>query len=162
MKIELNRILFFILILMLSFFTVTTIVVITKRNIHPKIVTQFSPEEMEKRISAFQEANLSSFTGIERLRVVTKPEKEGGNGVSIVITPWFSYTKDDSEFLEELSKKVPKIRTILREWFSRYTLTEIKSMGETAMKMELIDELNKALVLNKIQGLYFSEFVYLD
>ena len=162
MKLKLNTILVFIIIFLFLFFSLSTVIVLAGRAIKPKIATEFTPQEIEKRISRVQENNLSSFTGIERLRVVTKSEKDGENGTSIVLTPWFSYTKDDTEFLEELSKKVPKIKSIIRSWFSLYSLSELKKMGENAMKMELLDQINEILVLNKIQEIYFSEFIYLD
>lgn len=162
MKLKLNTILVLIIIFLLVFFSLSTVIILAGRAIKPKIATEFTPQEIEKRISQVHEKNLSSFTGIERLRVVTKGEKEGVNGTSIVLTPWFSYTKDDNEFLEELSKKVPKIKSVIRTWFSLYTLSELKKMGENAMKMQLLDQINEVLVLNKIQEIYFSEFIYLD
>ncbi|WP_255944972.1 flagellar basal body-associated FliL family protein [Brucepastera parasyntrophica] len=54
------------------------------------------------------------------------------------------------------------MRSIILDWFSRRTLAEITGMGEAKIKQELIQEINRDLVLGQVSVLYFEQFMVLD
>ena len=103
-----------------------------------------------------------SYKNIGRLRAVTAPEKDNKSGTTVVLTPLISYTKDDKEFFEELSRKNSMIKSIFVNYFSARTVSGLKSKSEQQIKTELLSELNEILVLNKIQDIYFEDLIFLD
>lgn len=160
---SLEKILKIILVFTATVLAVSTVLVFATKRASPGKNLRKSdpnPEKIEK--SAADKEKLSSFTGIERLRAVTSPSENHMNGVSLVVTPWFSYTADDSEFFEELSRKSSRIKSTISMYFSRHTYEELKNMGENQIKKELLSEINAQLSLNKVQGLYFSEYLFLE
>lgn len=106
----------------------------------------------------------ASFTGLGRIRTATAPsdEKKSSTGVPVVVSPWFSYKAGDVEFYEELSRKSGILKNIIKEYFSQQTEEMLRKKGEDRIKSELCAELNAQLTLNKIQALYFSEYIFLD
>ena len=106
----------------------------------------------------------AAFTGLGRIRTATAPsgEKKDGAGIPVVVSPWFSYKAGDVEFYEELSRKSGILKNIIKEYFSQQTAETLHKKGEERIKSELCAELNAQLTLNKIQALYFSEYIFLD
>ena len=158
---SLNKILLYIAIFLFLFITVSGVAVTIsqKKGQKNSSLPHFSTTNPEIYSSASKSKNqqeLSSFTGIGRMRLVT-----ANRGTTIILTPWFSYTAGDTEFLEELSKKAPLLKTVIADWFSVHTESQLKSMGETTIKEELLNAINENLVLSKVQGIFFSEFLYL-
>ena len=157
-----NTILLSVLIFILLIITLTTIFYFANgefgnfarknaitHNESTKTKEDFSP-------SHFYEEGYSLFSGISRLRAVTK------DGVSVVVFPWLSYTKDDSLFYEELSQKTQELKDIVSDYFSENTKTELLAAGENAIKQALCDRMNQTLSLNKIKTVFFSEYILLD
>ena len=106
--------------------------------------------------------NESSFTEFERLRTLTKPLDANSNGSPMIITPWISYKSGDKSFFEELNQKNRKIQTIITDYFASRTKKELLQMDENAIKADILQNINKELVLGKIQAIYFKEYIFLD
>lgn len=96
------------------------------------------------------------FSDIGTLRAKTK------DGVTVVIAPFFEYSKGDLAFQEELVKKKLTFREIFLDFFLEQNVKEIKKSGEKKIKDELLVLINKRLVLNKIETLYFEKFILLE
>lgn len=96
------------------------------------------------------------FADIGRLRAKTK------DGVSLVIAPYFEYSKSDLAFQEELVKKKDVFRKIIVSFFSERSVSEIKDLGEAKIKTSLLVLINENLELSKIETLYFESFILLD
>ena len=106
--------------------------------------------------------NLYSYKNLGRIRAVTATEKNKKSGTTVVLTPLISYTKDDKEFFEELSRKNAMIKSVFVNYFSARTISQLKSKTDQQIKTELLAELNEILVLNKIQDIYFEDLIFLD
>ena len=107
---------------------------------------------------------VAAFTGLGRIRAVTKPNprKNGGLGIPVVITPWFSYPDGDTVFYEELSRKSTAMQVIISQYFSHYTEDELRVMGEERIKTDLLEQLNSRFSLGKLTAVYFSDYIYLE
>ncbi|MBP3708889.1 MAG: flagellar basal body-associated FliL family protein [Treponema sp.] len=107
---------------------------------------------------------LAAFTGLGKLRAVTKPDTNNVEdiGTPIVIAPWFAYPDGDTAFYEELARKSTMMRTLITRYFLQYTEAELLKMGEEKIKTELLAELNEHLSLNKIRAIYFSDYIFLE
>ncbi|QTQ15685.1 flagellar basal body-associated FliL family protein [Treponema parvum] len=113
-----------------------------------------APESVAKEYAAFTE--------LGRLRSFSKPQSGKDRGSPVIITPWISYPAGDRIFYEELIQKARKIRSVITDYFSKYTKEELLAMGEKEIKTELERRINAELVLGKIKAVYFSEYIFLD
>lgn len=152
-KVTLNKILVTVAVFIALMIAGTTIAVLTK----PKPVTVVRAQTQTPA-----EEKLASYKGLGKMRLVTAPEKNAKTGTTVVVNPLLSYTKDDEDFFEELSRKNLQIKSIFTQYFSSHTKSELQAKGEQRMKTELLDQLNGILVLNKIQDLYFEDLIFLN
>ena len=113
-ELSLNKILLIIIYFLAVLIVTSTITVFAMRRAKPGIFFR-TPDPNPSRIEKSSSGNekLSSFTGIKRIRAVTAPDEKHPDGVSLIITPWFSYTAGDTEFFEELSRKSPELRSAI-------------------------------------------------
>lgn len=105
---------------------------------------------------------LTAYTDIGQIRATTKPESKDENGVLVIIEPWFSYPEGDTILFEEIAQKEKKERAIITDFFSRHTIKELRSIGEKAVKEELLSLINAELVLGKLRGIYFNEYIFFE
>lgn len=112
------------------------------------------PEQTEFRDAI--EKNL--FTDLGRLRALTSDKQAG----TAVIFPVLEYNGDDKAFQEELVQKKEDIRNIILNWFSEQSMYELYTMPDTAIKKELLENINSILDLSKVKNIYFKEFVILN
>jgi len=96
------------------------------------------------------------FGDIGTLRAKTK------DNVLIVIAPYFEYDENDTAFQEELVKNKIVMRELIIQFFKQKTKREIQSLGEENIKTEILFSINKILVLEKIEKLYFEKFIILE
>jgi Flagellar basal body-associated protein FliL. len=111
-----------------------------------------------------QNEKLAAFTGLGRIRAVTKPDagKKEDTGTPVVITPWFSYPDGDKEFYEELARKSTAMKAVIAQYFAQYTESQLRSMSETSIKQDLLDQLNARFSLGKLSAIYFSDYIFLE
>ncbi len=152
-NITLNKILVAVAVFLFLMILGTTIAVKAKSPAVP--VVKAEPQKPLKD-------TLYSYKNLGRIRTATAPEKDKKAGTTVVLTPLISYTKDDNEFFEELSRKNAMIKSVFVNYFSARTASLLKSKSETQIKTELLSELNEILVLNKIQDIYFEDLIFLD
>ena len=100
--------------------------------------------------------NQEIYKKLGKIRSVTK------DGIPLVISVYFPFDKDDTEFYEEISVKNESIKSMISGFFVNYTLDEIKTKGETFVKSELLKKINGKLVLSQIKEIYFEEYVFFD
>lgn len=82
--------------------------------------------------------------------------------IPLVVEPWFYYDSTDISFYQELQQKSRRIRTIITDFFPRYTLEELNRMGEQNIKKQLAEDINSILILGSIDKLYFNDFTIFD
>ena len=112
------------------------------------------PEQTEFRDAI--EKNL--FTDLGRLRALTS-DKQIGRAVQQECR---EYNGDDKAFQEELVQKKEDIRNIILNWFSEQSMYELYTIPDTAIKKELLENINSILDLSKVKNIYFKEFVILN
>lgn len=117
--------------------------------------TEPTPQQVNEHRGK-QDTEYASYTGIGRVRTQTK------DNIPLVITSWFSYTAGDNEFYEELSRKNGILTGIIKNYFQQFTEKQLKLKEESQIKNELKTALNKELSLNKIEEVYFSEYVFFN
>lgn len=159
-KITINQVLTGIAIFLAFMIVLSTILGLAKKNSknlkiakNPSIVIAQGQDTLS--------AEYYSFKNFERMRIVPK-ETKNANPTTLIITPCFAYTKDDKDFNEELSRKSSIIKSSIVNYFSSKTVQELNALGEENVKEQLKKQINENLVLNKIQGIYFSEYIFLQ
>ena len=161
----LNRVLAVIASLLAAAIVIGTLVSFALKKAHPgKNIRTPDPSPLAvSSMSAPDNTKLDAFTGLGRLRAATKPDpKKSVGGTPVVVTPWFSYPAGDRAFYEELSQKSTIMRAVITEYFLKYTEDELLSRGEEKIKADLLTALNERLSLNKIQAIYFSDYLFIE
>ena len=162
----LNRVLTAIAFLLAAAIVIGTLVSFALKKAHPgkNIRTPDPSPHSVSSMSAPDNTKLDAFTGLGRLRASTKPTRKKANagGTPVVLTPWFSYPAGDRAFYEELSHKSTIMRAVITEYFSKYTEDELLSRGEEKIKADLLTAINERLSLNKIQAIYFSDYLFIE
>lgn len=102
----------------------------------------------------------NTFTSLGQIRTASKPDKNGKKTV-IVVNAYLEYADNDADFYEELDKNTLKIRNLVSQYFSSFTLEELNSKGEDKINAELLKTINSVLVLQKIQKIYFVDYLFL-
>lgn len=152
-QITVNKILITVIIFLSIMIAGTTAAVFTR----PKPVTI-----VRAQTQLPLEEKLSSYKGLGKMRIVTEPDRKSGKVSTVVVSAILSYTKDDQDFFEELSRKNPALKEIFSNYFSSKTKAELQSKGEKKIKTDLLSKLNQVLVLNKIQDIYFEDFIFIE
>lgn len=102
--------------------------------------------------------NQGTFTLLGKLRSGTGDDPS----IPLVVEPWFYYDTTDIQFYQELQQKSRKIRTVITDYFPRYTREELMHRGEQSVKEQLRTAINRELVLGTIEQLYFNDYTFLD
>lgn len=118
-------------------------------------ISRFETTATSNDSKAFKKTKVL-FGDIGTLRAKTK------DNVSIVIAPYFEYDENDTAFQEELVKNKIVMRELIIQFFKQKTKREIQSLGEENIKTEILFSINKILVLEKIEKLYFEKFIILE
>ncbi|MGL4981439.1 MAG: hypothetical protein ACRC4W_01040 [Treponemataceae bacterium] len=116
--------------------------------------TDPSPEQIIKTLNK----NTSIYSDIGQLRLVTADMPP----ITIILTPYFPYSLEDSAFYEEILQKAKKLKTIFFEYFAHRTKNELLQLGETGIKEEIIALINMEFVLGSISTIYFEDYLFLD
>lgn len=83
-------------------------------------------------------------------------------GTVLLITPWISYSSSDTIFFEEISRKKPMLCGIFQNYFSQFSKKELLSQSENIMEENITNQINSHLSLGKIQGIYFTDYIFLE
>ena len=78
------------------------------------------------------------------------------------MSPYLAYSKTDSAFEEELSKKKRHLQTIIVQFFQTKSYKELKNFSEITIKSILREQINAQLVLGTIDEVYFDEYIIFD
>ena len=159
-----ERILVYIITaLILIIFLVTIIGFASKKARPGKYLRKSDPSPLEIRhLSKKAGEEMSAFSGIGSLRIITSSENEEESGTLLVVTPWFTYPAGETAFFEELSRKNRLIENIFTTYFSSHTRKELLQAGEDMVKTELKSRINEQLTLGKILDLYFTDYTFIE
>jgi flagellar basal body-associated protein FliL len=96
-----------------------------------------------------------TFTGIGTIRVSTTDAQPG----MVIIFVSFIYYPDDGAFSEELALRVKDFRQIIIDYFSSFSVSELRELDEDGIKSELLHRFNLILRLGQIETIYFGDFM---
>lgn len=158
-----QRILIYIITSILLIIILGTVIgLVTKKARPGKYLRTQDPSPLEIRsLSKKAGQEMSAFSGIGTLRILTTSEKEEEAGSILVVTPWFTYPQEDTSFFEELSRKNRLIESIFTSYFSNHTEKQLISKGEEQIKSELKSQINNQLTLGQIIDLYFTDYIFI-
>lgn len=122
----------------------------------------FSNQKNEARTISSNEEIVLAVDSQEIYRKIGRIRSATKDGIPIVISVYFPFPKDDIDFYEELSIKNESLKSEIVRYFTNYSYDELKIKNENSIKREVINQLNEKLVLNKIETIYFEEFIFFD
>ncbi len=157
------KILLRILIILIAVFVLITVIALaTKKASLGKNYRQSDPTP-ETVINRARKSNSKvKTTSLGQFRISTKPESSQAKGILLVVSPWFSYPDDDVQLFEEIFQKTRKIKSIITEYFSGHTKSELLSIGEKKVKEELKELINGQLVMGPIKEIYFEQYMFFE
>lgn len=164
MKFNLNKILLIIIIALATLIVLTTTISFATGNASYGNQYRKKDPSSAKEIKNTTEA-LIAFKEFGQLRIVTKPDlsrSKNDLGVTLILSPWVSYQEKDKTFYEELSQKKRFIISLISEYFSSHTQKELLTLGEKKVKSDLLSIINANLVMSKISGLYFDDYIFIE
>ena len=159
---RLNKILTRILVFLAAIVFLTGIIFSILRS---KSKTKDALQDSEKiflnqaEFKSFSSQKSKAFTKIGKLRAATKPGKNG-KSLCILVTPVLQYQGNDKPFFEELDSKQKDIKELIYSYFSAMTEDQLKQKNEEEIKADLLKKINSILVLQKIQAVYFNDFMF--
>lgn len=153
-----QRVLLYTCIFIVSFILITTCALLISGRFKPGKTlrkTDIQPEELSQTTVA---GNQEAFTGLGTIRTGTHDKPS----VPIVITPFFSYPADDTQYYEELCRKTDRISLLIKNYFAEFTKEQLLENGEQKVKKDLLQLINDELVLGQISTLYFEQYIFFD
>lgn len=160
-----ERILIYIIAGLICLIILGTIATLIAKGISAKRgrVPDPDPSEIESLYKNSPQ-EMAAYTGLGKIRTSSKPEtdEETDYGTLIVVSPWFSYPKDDTEFFEELSRKRVLITGIITNYFTSKTKSQLEAIPEETIKADLLIEINGQLSLGKINQIYFTDYTFIE
>ncbi|MBR5645459.1 MAG: flagellar basal body-associated FliL family protein [Treponema sp.] len=159
-----ERILVYIITSLILIILLVTIIGFASKKARPgKYLRKADPSPLEIRhLSKKAGEEMSAFSGIGSLRILTASENEEETGTILVVTPWFTYPAGETAFFEELSRKNRLIENTITSYFSSHTRKELLYSGEEQVKEELKHKINDQLTLGKILDLYFTDYIFIE
>jgi flagellar FliL protein len=145
----------------------TVIGLATKKAAPGKNLRNDDPEPTSREIENLNkhtDSPIAAYTGLGTIRCITAPDPENPEdaGTAVVITPWLSYPEDDTVFFEELARKRLIITSLFTNYFNAYTKVELLSRTEDKIKQDIMEQINEQMSLGKIEGIYFTDYIFLE
>ena len=171
MKLKLSKTDFILIIIIASILGIIllgTVVGLTTKKASPgKNLRNDDPEPTAREIenlNKHSDSPIAAYTGLGTIRCITAPEADNPDdaGTAVVITPWLSYPQDDTVFFEELARKRLIITGIFTSYFNACTKVELLSRTEDKIKQDIMEEINAQMSLGKIEGIYFTDYIFLE
>jgi flagellar basal body-associated protein FliL len=113
-----------------------------------------SPNQVQSTVSQ-NAIKGQTFTGIGTIRVPTADAQPG----MVILFISFIYYPEDVAFSEELALRVKDFRQIITDYFSPFSVSELRGLDEADIKSELLLRFNSILRLGQIETLYFGDFL---
>ena len=153
---RLNKILLLILAAILLFIIAVSAIALCTKNARPGEGLRHE-DPLPQSVSSSKTA----FNNIGQIRVFTKEDEDSNKSV-LVLIPWLEYDGNDQAFYEELDRKHMSLKALMTNFFASHTKEELLQFGEDKIKNSLKTQINENLVLGKISGIYFNDYLFLD
>mgnify|MGYP007101920596 CR=1 FL=1 len=160
----LNQILTIILLVIVAIIVIATIVNFSTRKESLKEAYRKADPQPQAVIKKSKKSSESvdAFTSIGQLRINVKAQADKDDTLLLIITPWFTYPSADNALFEELSQKERSEKSLIMNYFSRYTKEELLQKGEEEVKQDLVSLINSQLIMGKIRAVYFDQYLFLE
>lgn len=155
-----NKILYGIIAALVAVILLGTVIGLKQKKTQtPQVLLQ-----QGKAVNLSKPANteVSSYYEIGTIRIVTAGTKDSSTGSVMVVNPWLEYPEGDTVFYEEIARKRGVIKGIFSNYFSTHSKEELLTITEVNVEQELRTLINQQLSLGKIQGIYFTDYIFLD
>ena len=147
---SINKVLIFIIILLLVFILQGTIIAFLRVEEEPIIEEERKPYVLRGGSAIYSE--------IGQIRATSKDD---GDAATIVLHPFLEYDVTNIPLQEELVKKKEVIRSSIKNWFLSHTWLYIEAQKEHDIKKELMEDINSKLDMGSILAIYFEKFTIL-
>lgn len=157
---KLQKFLLFCILFVIFLLLIFTAIAITSGTAKPaNNLRKEDPEPellVEKSLREGTKTNIYSALGTLRCTTADNPT------ISVVIKPYFPYPDEDRAFFEELSSKNKKLQQIIVQYIKQNTIAQLKEKSEKTVKNEILEQFNNALIMGKIDVIYFDEYIFLE
>lgn len=182
MKITLNKILATICILLVLIILLVTVLALGSKKARPgsdlrrpepipstteqilqaKKLQEETEQGAKPTGQTVETKDYGAYTTLGQIRASTMKDPSSQTSALVIVEPWFSYSNEDPAFEEELDNKRQKIRSIFLQLFANSSFQQLRDMGEAQVKTMLLESINKELILGKIDGIFFEEYLFLE
>ena len=94
------------------------------------------------------------FSGIGEIRARTADE----NPSTVIVEIRIGYEQQNKAVQTELTQRIPRIRDMIRTYFSIKTAEELKPQYEQELKLELRERINRVMTQGKVKEVIFDTF----
>ncbi len=160
----LPKVLLIILASVVAIITLGTIINIATRDTAIGSNYRHSDPEPQKVIknSKKTDQSVDAYTAMGQLRINTKGAEENTPGALLVVSPWFTYPSADTALFEELQQKERQEKSLITNYFSRFTKEDLLARGEATVKTDIVELINSQLVMGKVRAVYFDQYTFFE
>lgn len=131
---------------------IVTVVIVTM-----KILNQGAQPQSYVAVTESYEAKIPMYDWYDNI-----PEIRGRTAdkapATVIVKVNIGYDEGDKEVQSELIKRTPRLRDMLRSYFTSKTAEELQPEYEELLKNELKERINRIMVNGKIREVIFLEF----
>jgi len=151
------RILIWVIGILVGIIVVITVSVVTFKIMDKKNNTRSFPVVSPEYES--KPENYTYFDLIGQIRTRTSDK----TAHSVIVTPLIGYHPDDNTTVgSELTAKSAPLTDLIRNYFSRKTVEELKPDQEEVLKEEIKSMINGVLSSGKVESIIFTEFQVIE
>ena len=137
--------------------TVIVIGTVTAFIRKPNNITSADKDEREQDTVYLPPKEYALYGDLGQLRALTADNPP----ITVILKPFLEYKADDTAFQEELVAHKEALKKIILNWFSFESAYRLSSAPPQDIKLALMEQINRQLILGKIHNIYFEEFVIL-
>lgn len=123
----------------------------------PNNITSADKDEREQDAVYLPPKEYALYGDLGQLRALTADNPP----ITVILKPFLEYKADDTAFQEELVAHKEALKKIILNWFSFESAYRLSSAPPQDIKLALMEQINRQLILGKIHNIYFEEFVIL-
>ena len=151
---KLNSILYICICSVILIIITVSLIFFGKDIYRRKTLILQNQQQIEKNL----ESKSTFYNDFGKIRTFTSDNSK----IPVVFVPIFKYEKNNDPLFEEICQKKPKLKNIMASYFTNKTKKQLNSIGDEAIKNQILLQINEELSMGTIEELYFEEFLILD
>ena len=151
---KLNSILYICICSVILIIITVSLIFFGKDIYRRKTLILQNQQQIEKNL----ESKSTFYNDFGKIRTFTSDNSK----IPVVFVPIFKYAKNNDPLFEEICQKKTKLQNIMASYFTNKTKKQLNSIGDEAIKNQILLQINEELSMGKIEELYFEEFLILD